>query len=105
MNNCRYKKYLIFLLLITNYSLLIGQNRLDVIVIDAGHGGKDPGTIGDKTGIQEKNIVLPISLKLGSYIEKKFPGIKVIYTRITDEFIELKERTKLANNSKAGLFI
>ncbi|HJY63820.1 MAG TPA: N-acetylmuramoyl-L-alanine amidase [Ignavibacteria bacterium] len=92
-------------LLIVYCSLLMAQNKLEVIVIDAGHGGKDPGTIGDKTGVQEKNIVLPLSLKLGSYIEKKFPGIKVIYTRITDEFIELKERTKLANNSKAGLFI
>ncbi len=105
MSNSTFVRYIFFLLLIVNYSLLIAQNRLDVIVIDAGHGGKDPGTIADKTGVQEKNIVLPISLKLGSYIEKKFPGIKVIYTRTTDEFIELKERTKLANNSKAGLFI
>lgn len=92
-------------LLIVNYSLLIAQNKLDVIVIDAGHGGKDPGTIGDYTGVQEKNIVLPISVKLGSYIEKRFPSIRVIYSRVTDEFVELKDRTKAANDSKAKLFI
>jgi N-acetylmuramoyl-L-alanine amidase len=81
------------------------QSKLDVVVIDAGHGGKDPGTIGDNTGVQEKNIVLPIAMKLGGFIEKKFPSVKVIYTRVTDEFIELKERTKTANDSKAKLFI
>ena len=81
------------------------QTKLDVVVIDAGHGGKDPGTIGDKTGVQEKNIVLPVSVKLGALIEKKFPSVKVIYTRVTDEFIELKDRTKIANDSRAKLFI
>jgi len=105
MNNNRFVRYIFFLLLITHYSLLIAQNKLDVIVIDAGHGGKDPGTIGDKTGVQEKNIVLPISAKLGTYISGKFPSIKVIFTRITDEFIELKERTRIANDKQAKLFI
>lgn len=94
-----------FLLFIAHYSLLIAQGKLDVVVIDAGHGGKDPGTIGDNTGVQEKNIVLPIAVKLGGFIEKKFPSVKVIFTRVTDEFIELKERTKIANDSKAKLFI
>lgn len=98
-------KYLFFLLLITHCSLLIGQNRLDVIAIDAGHGGKDPGTIGDKTGVYEKNIVLPIALKLGALIEKRFPLIRIIYLRKTDEFIELTERTRIANENKAKLFI
>jgi N-acetylmuramoyl-L-alanine amidase len=98
-------KYLFFLLLITNCSSLFAQSRLDVIAIDAGHGGKDPGTIGDKTGVFEKNIVLPIALKLGALIEKNYPAIRIIYLRKTDEFIELTERTGIANDNKAKLFI
>src|SRR4029453_10696569 len=101
--NC--KKYFFFLLFITHYSLIIAQNKLDVIVIDAGHGGKDPGTIGDATGVQEKNIVLPIAVKLGTYIEQNFPSVRVIYTRTTDEFIELRDRSTIANENKAKLFI
>lgn len=93
------------ILLIINCSLLISQNKLDVIVLDAGHGGKDPGTIGDFTGVQEKNIVLPITMKLGKLIEQKFPEIKIVYTRTADDFPELKDRTKIANENKAKLFI
>ncbi len=92
-------------LLIVNCQLLIAQNRLDVIVLDAGHGGKDPGTIGDETGVQEKNIVLPITMKLGKMIETRYPGIKIIYPRSTDEYVEVKERTHIANVNKAKLFI
>jgi len=84
---------------------LLSQSKLDVIVLDAGHGGKDPGTIGDNTGVQEKNIVLPLTMKLGKLIEEKFPEIKIIYSRVTDEFIDLKDRTKLANEKNAKLFI
>lgn len=98
-------KYIFFLLFITHCSLLIAQNKLDVVVIDAGHGGKDPGTVGDNTGVQEKNIVLPLSIKLGTFIEQKFPSTRVIYTRTTDEFIELRDRTKIANENRAKLFI
>ena len=66
MNNNLFKStVLILVMLIANCSLLIAQNRLDVIVLDAGHGGKDPGTISDFSGVQEKNIVLPITMKLG----------------------------------------
>lgn len=78
--------------------------KLDVIVIDAGHGGKDPGTIG-LSGVQEKNLNLPISMKLGEMINKNFPDIKIIYTRTQDNFVELKERSAIANNNKAELFI
>ena len=91
-------------LLIVNCTLF-SQPKLDVIYIDAGHGGKDPGTIGDKTGVQEKNIVLPIAVKLGKMIEEKYPGIKIIYSRTTDEFTTVKERTTQANNERAKLFI
>ncbi len=86
-------------------TFLYAQNRLDVVILDAGHGGKDPGTIGDFTGVQEKNIVLPITMKLGKLIEDRFPEIKIIYPRTTDEFIDLKVRTKIANENKGKLFV
>jgi N-acetylmuramoyl-L-alanine amidase len=77
--------------------------RLKTVVIDAGHGGKDPGAVG-KNGY-EKDIVLPIALKLGKYIEDNFDDIKVIYTRKTDDFVELFRRAEIANQNKADLFI
>jgi N-acetylmuramoyl-L-alanine amidase len=83
---------------------IYAQNKLDVIVIDAGHGGKDPGTIGP-SGVQEKNINLPIALKLGTLIQSTFPDIKIIYTRTKDDFVEVKERSEIANKNKAKVFI
>ncbi|MCX7877297.1 MAG: N-acetylmuramoyl-L-alanine amidase [Ignavibacteria bacterium] len=94
--------FILFLFLNVNQ---FSQNRLDVVILDAGHGGKDPGTKGDKTGILEKNIVLPITLKLGAMISGNYPDIQVVYTRQKDEFIELKDRTALANLSRGKLFI
>jgi N-acetylmuramoyl-L-alanine amidase len=79
------------------------SNKLKTVVIDPGHGGKDYGAIG-KTG-REKDIVLSISLKLGSYIEKEYPDVKVIYTRKTDVFVPLIERAEIANKNNADLFI
>lgn len=77
---------------------------IDVVVIDPGHGGKDPGTVGaHKT--YEKNIVLAIGLKLGEIIKREMPGIKIVYTRKTDRFIELRRRTEIANKNKAKVFI
>jgi N-acetylmuramoyl-L-alanine amidase len=96
-------KYYILFFILTCISVL-SADKLDVIVIDAGHGGKDPGTIG-LSGIHEKVINLPIALKLGELIQKDFPGIKIIQTRTKDEFIEVKERSVIANNNKAKLFI
>jgi len=74
-----------------------------VVVIDPGHGGKDPGAI--SKGIQEKDVVLGIGLKLGKYINENFPDVKVIFTRNTDVFVPLIERSKIANKNKADLFI
>ncbi|MBI2428173.1 MAG: N-acetylmuramoyl-L-alanine amidase [Ignavibacteriales bacterium] len=78
--------------------------KLDVIVLDAGHGGKDPGTIG-VIGTREKDIALGISLKVGSLIEKYMPDVKVVYTRKTDRFVELYRRGQIANESEGKLFV
>ena len=82
------------------------DNKIKIVVIDPGHGGKDPGTMGTKRyNKYEKDIALSISLKLGEYIENSFSDINVVYTRKKDVFLELKERTELANKLKADLFI
>jgi N-acetylmuramoyl-L-alanine amidase len=77
--------------------------QLKTVIIDAGHGGKDPGSLGRRTS--EKEVVLAIALKAGKYIEESFPGVKVIYTRKTDEFIPLHQRAEIANSNNADLFI
>jgi N-acetylmuramoyl-L-alanine amidase len=74
-----------------------------VIVIDAGHGGKDPGAIGSFS--REKNINLAIALKTGEYIEKNIKNVKVVYTRKGDYTVDLYERPKIANENNADLFI
>ncbi len=76
---------------------------IKTVVIDAGHGGKDPGCHGHSA--HEKNVCLSMALKLGAMINKKYPTIKVIFTRNTDVFVELDERAKIANRNKADLFI
>ena len=78
-------------------------NKVDRVVIDAGHGGKDPGTHGNIS--QEKEIALRIALKLGGTIEKYLPDVEVIYTRDDDNFVELEGRAYIANKNGADLFI
>ena len=83
--------------------LEIGSRKIKTIVIDPGHGGRDPGAVGKVS--KEKEIALGISQKLGKLINQKFPEVKVIYTRNDDRFIELYQRAEIANKSKADLFI
>ncbi len=73
------------------------------VVIDAGHGGHDPGCIGSST--REKDITLAVALKLGKMIEEQMPGVEVVYTRTKDVFVELYERANIANKNKGDLFI
>lgn len=77
--------------------------KIRKVVIDPGHGGKDPGTMGDHS--KEKEIVLLVAKKLGGYITQYFPEIEVIYTRSDDTFIKLEERSAIANRNNADLFI
>jgi N-acetylmuramoyl-L-alanine amidase len=78
--------------------------KISRIVIDPGHGGHDTGTIGPK-GLMEKDLCLDVALRLGHEIEQKLPGAEVIYTRKDDTFIPLEQRTAIANEAKADLFI
>lgn len=78
---------------------------LKTVVIDPGHGGKDPGAMGKTRKTDEKHIVLAVSKLLGAKIQKAYPDVKVIYTRNTDVFVELKERANVAKRSNADLFI
>jgi len=85
-----------------------GENNsvnLKTVVIDAGHGGHDPGTVSSDKKIKESAINLEVALALGKKIETTYPGMKVIYTRKTDVFIPLATRADIANKNHADLFI
>lgn len=79
------------------------SGKITTVVIDAGHGGKDPGALGRYS--KEKDIVLKIALKTGQYIEEYLKDVKVIYTRKTDRFVELYKRAEIANKNNADVFI
>lgn len=83
--------------------LHIDATGVKTVVIDAGHGGKDPGCHGSYAN--EKDICLSLALQLGKLINEYYPEVKVVYTRKTDQFIELHNRAKIANENKADLFI
>jgi N-acetylmuramoyl-L-alanine amidase len=87
-----------------DYNQLHQNQNFDTVVIDAGHGGKDPGTIG-YNGLKEKDVALAIALKLGSYIEEYLPDVNVVYTRKDDRFLELEERGSIANRARGDLFV
>jgi N-acetylmuramoyl-L-alanine amidase len=96
-------KILLAVMILTSFAY--GQERayVNTVVIDAGHGGKDPGALGRRT--KEKDIALSIALKTGAYIKENFKDVEVIYTRKTDKFVELHKRAEIANSNNADLFI
>ena len=97
-----FKILLCFFIITSSNSQLIDNQEKFIVVIDAGHGGKDPGNTGN--GYLEKRIALNISLQLGKIL-KKVDDIEVIYTRTSDKFVNLFERANIANKSNANLFI
>ena len=95
--------FLLTILVLCNKTIVFSQdNQNFTIILDAGHGGKDPGN--SYHGYTEKDIALKTTLKVGEFLEK-IPNFKVIYTRTTDVFIELANRPKIANKANANLFV
>jgi N-acetylmuramoyl-L-alanine amidase len=92
-----------FLGIIFAFRGIESRYKIKTIVLDAGHGGKDPGTHGKKS--IEKEIALAVILKVGNLLKEKYPEMRVIYTRRKDEFIELHERAAIANRNNADVFI
>ncbi|TCO02701.1 N-acetylmuramoyl-L-alanine amidase family protein [Natronoflexus pectinivorans] len=102
-------RYILFLLILFGV-ILIGaeaQNQREsgfrTVVIDPGHGGRDPGAVGRV--VKEKDIVLAIGLKVGEYLNREMPELNVVFTRTEDVFVPLNERAAIANNAKADLFV
>ena len=81
----------------------IAQGGVKVIVLDAGHGGKDAGAVSGK--VYEKDIALSLVLKVGKLIESRLPGVKVVYTRKTDTYLTLKERSDAAHRAKGDIYL
>ena len=103
-------QYLILLIIFITMGIhTFAQGDIDMkiktVVIDPGHGGKDPGTVSRNGKVYEKNIVLAVALELGKQIKNNYPNVKVIYTRSNDKFVPLHERANIANRNKADLFI
>jgi N-acetylmuramoyl-L-alanine amidase len=91
---------------IDNTFLRLRDNMdFNVIVLDAGHGGHDPGTTNRALGLTEKDIALAVTLKVGAYIEEHIPDVKVVYTRTDDSFVPLGDRGLTATRNNADLFV
>ncbi|WP_115870186.1 N-acetylmuramoyl-L-alanine amidase family protein [Marinoscillum furvescens] len=93
----------ILMILGSFHSIGVKNYKIDKIVIDPGHGGRDPGTHGAIS--EEKNVALKIALELGRIIKENLPEVEVVYTRNDDSFPQLHERADLANQQDADLFV
>ncbi|MCH2214094.1 MAG: N-acetylmuramoyl-L-alanine amidase [Flavobacteriales bacterium] len=94
------------LLLASTMPKAASNSAIKKVVIDAGHGGKDPGNLGTgRYKVTEKTIALNVALQVGKYIEEAFPEVEVLYTRDDDTFVPLHERTRYANTNGADIFI
>ena len=94
---------LALLFLIPLWSFAQKGEKIQTIVIDAGHGGKDTGALGKVS--KEKDLNLAVALKFGNYITENLPDVKVVYTRTKDKFVELSERAAIANRNNADVFV
>ena len=94
---------LVLLFLIPLWSFAQKGEKIQTIVIDAGHGGKDTGALGKVS--KEKDLNLAVALKFGNYITENLPDVKVVYTRTKDKFVELSERAAIANRNNADVFV
>ncbi|MDR1112839.1 MAG: N-acetylmuramoyl-L-alanine amidase [Bacteroidales bacterium] len=100
------KKRLLLCLFLTLFNVTVSaqfKDKIKTIVIDAGHGGHDPGCLGKKS--QEKTVALAVALQAGKLISEQNSDVKVIFTRKTDVFVELFRRAQIANNNHADVFI
>lgn len=106
--SCKTSMTLGLLLILGLFNLNLNAQSTEIgvktIVIDPGHGGKDPGAVG-ASGVYEKDIALDVSIMLGDMIKKNHPDVTVIYTRDHDKFVSLYDRAHLANEKRADLFI
>ena len=104
-----FRRAVLLLAAIAIYIAAPAQNaadlRLNTIVLDPGHGGKDPGCISQDKRTQEKNLTLTISRKLAEKIRKQYPEMKVLLTREKDEFVALRDRARFATKNNANLFV
>jgi N-acetylmuramoyl-L-alanine amidase len=97
---------IVFSLSLSTFSFAQKGDGVHTVVIDAGHGGRDPGNLGTRRyKTKEKDIALAVSLKVGKYIEENYPDVKVVYTRKTDISVELEKRAEIANEAEADVFI
>lgn len=104
MNKRSHINYIVAVVFILCFSFPSqAQSDKFVLVVDAGHGGKDSGALGRYS--KEKNVALAVAKKFGEKVERNYPEIDVIYTRKNDKFVELRERANIANKAKANLFI
>ena len=109
MKNYIIKASLLFSICVFLYVGTFSANQVSkskksfVVIIDPGHGGKDPGAVA--FGVREKDVVLGIGLKLGRFINENYPDVNVIFTRNTDKFVPLIDRSRIANKNKADIFI